>query len=192
MNRCSWRDWVEHVRQAYLDVASRCERVFVAGESMGALLTLYLGAEYLGIAGLITYAPALRAASWRPYQALLLQFFVQVRENDRTEEDPDSIVDQRWQGYTGYPVPAVVQLLALQRQVKRRLPRIEQPLLVFQGRLDTSIDIRGAEQVIARVNSRDKELVWLAESTHCIILDVERETAAERTAAFIQRVEGRS
>lgn len=192
MNRCSWRDWAEHVAQAYLDLALRCERVFVAGESMGALLTLYLGAEYPGIAGLITYAPALRASSWRIYQALLLQYFIQVRERDQSEEDPDSIVNQRWQGYTGYPVPALVQLLALQRQVKRRLPKIEQPLLVFQGRLDTSIDVRGAEQVIARVSSRDKELVWLAESTHCLILDVEWETAAAKTAAFIQRVEGRT
>jgi carboxylesterase len=77
----------------------------------------------------------------------------------------------------------------LQRQVRRRLPEITQALLVFQGRLDTTLDVRWAEQVIARVKSADKELVWLNQSTHCLILDVEWEAAAEKTLAFIQRVE---
>jgi carboxylesterase len=189
MNHCTWRDWIDHVDRAYAELAARCERVFVGGESMGGLLTLYLGAEHPEIAGIIAYAPALRAASRRIYLALLLKYFTKALEKNRAGDDPDSIVNQRWQGYLVDPVPALTQLLALQRQVRRRLPEITQALLVFQGRLDTTLDVRGAEQVIARVKSADKELVWLNQSTHCLILDVEWEAAAEKTLAFIQRVE---
>ena len=48
---------------------------------------------------------------------------------------------------------ALAQMVGLQRQVKRRLSRITQPLLVMQGRLDTSLDIHGAEEVIAQHKS---------------------------------------
>ena len=72
------------------------------------------------------------------------------------------------------------------------MAQITQPLLVMQGRLDTTLDIRGAEQVIAQVNSTDKELVWFEQSTHCLILDVEWKAAADKTLAFIQRIEGKA
>jgi carboxylesterase len=83
-------------------------------------------------------------------------------------------------------------LFALQRQVKRRLSRITQPLLVLQGRLDTTLDIQGAQEVIDRVNSADKKLVWLNQSSHCLALDVEWERAAEMTLTFMQRIETRA
>lgn len=188
INRCTWRDWADHVARAYRDLAARHERVFVAGESMGALLTLFLGSQHPEITGLVTYAPALKTASRKIYLAPLLKYFIKTKEKNRPGDDPDSLVNQRWQGYTLDPVPAVAQLLALQRQVRRRLPRITQPLLVFQGRLDTTLDIRGAELLMEKVNSADKELIWLNQTTHCVILDVEAETAVEKTLAFIRRL----
>jgi carboxylesterase len=191
INRCTWRDWTHHITAAYEELASRCERVFVGGESTGGLLALYLGCTHQEIAGLIAYAPALRASRRLIYLTPLLKHFVKAVEKKRAGHDPDSIVNQRWQGYTVDAVPALAQLLALQRHVKRRLARITQPLLVLQGRLDTTLDIRGAQEVIARVNSADKELVWLDQSSHCLALDVEWERAAEMTLAFIQRIEKR-
>ena len=98
INGCTWRDWADHVTQAYDELASRCERVFVGGESMGGLLTLYLGSERPEIAGLVAYAPALRAASRLIYLTPLLQLFIKVREKNRPGDDADSIVNQRWQG----------------------------------------------------------------------------------------------
>src|SRR5688572_23289268 len=37
-----WQDWVSHVDLALTELKSRCETVFVAGISLGSLLTLYL------------------------------------------------------------------------------------------------------------------------------------------------------
>jgi carboxylesterase len=192
LNRCTWRDWTDHVTQAYAELASHCEQVFVGGESMGGLLALYLGSKYPEIAGLVAYAPALRAASRLIHLTPLLKHFIKILEKNRPGDDPHSIVNQRWQGYTVDPLPAAAQLLALQRQVKRRLAKITQPLLVMQGRLDTTLDIRGAQQVMAQVNSTDKELLWFERSTHCLILDVEWEAAAEKTLAFFQRIDGQA
>lgn len=188
INRCHWRDWVQHAERAYQDLAARCARVFVGGESMGGLLTLYLGSEHPEIAGLLAFAPALRIANrWANLAPLLKPFVKQLAK--KRGGDPNSVVNQRWQGYTVTPVPALAQLLALQPQVRRRLPRVTQPLLVLQGRRDTTLDPNGAQEIVDRVGSADKTLVWLDQSTHCLLLDVERETAAERTLAFMQRIE---
>ena len=120
------------------------------------------------------------------FLAPLLKPFIKTLTKRRAGYNPDSIVNQRWQGYTVDPIPALAQLLALQRQVRRRLPKVRQPLLVFQGRLDTTLDPSGAEEIIAKVGATDKELVWLNQSTHHLTLDQEWKTAAEGTLAFIR------
>jgi len=190
INACRWRDWVDHAVRAYAELTARCARVFVGGESLGGLLSLYLGSAHPEIAGLILYAPALRIASPLVHLSPLAKFFIKALPKKREENDPDSVVNQRWAGYTVDPVPAVAQVLPLQRQVRLRLPLIEQPIIVFQGRLDSTLKQSGAEEIIAAVQSAHKELVWQEGSSHCLVLDVEWEEVAEKTLAFIRRVEG--
>ncbi|MDG1086240.1 MAG: alpha/beta fold hydrolase, partial [Acidimicrobiales bacterium] len=48
----SWDNWSHHVEQSYLDLAQRCEKVFVTGLSMGGALTLWLASRHPGIAGI--------------------------------------------------------------------------------------------------------------------------------------------
>jgi carboxylesterase len=190
INACSWRDWVDHAARAYAELTARCERVFVGGESLGGLLSLYLGSAHPEIAGLILYAPALRIASPLVHLSPLFKFLIKALPKRREENDPDSAVNQRWNGYTVDPVPAVAQVLPLQRQVRRRLPLIKQPIIIFQGRLDHTLKHSGAREIVATVQSADKELVWQEGSSHCIVLDVEWEEVAEKTLAFIQRIAG--
>jgi carboxylesterase len=183
MNRCRWQDWTAAFEEAYQQIATRCERVFVGGESMGALLTLYLTSQHPEVAGMLVYAPALRIAS--PFQALvapvLAPFVPHVRKK-RIE------VAERWQGYSVNPVPALVQMLRLQREVRRRLPGIRQPLLLVQGRLDLDIDLRGVDMIYQEIGSTQKELHWLEHTGHLVILDRELEQVSELTQSFIERI----
>ena len=136
------------------------------------------------------HAPALRIANPLVYLSPLFKFFVKALPKRREENDPDSVVNHRWNGYTVDPVPAVAQVLPLQREVRRRLPLIEQPIIVFQGWLDTTLKQSGAEEIVATVQSVHKELMWQDGSSHCIVLDVEWEEVAEKTLAFIRGIEG--
>jgi carboxylesterase len=191
LNRQRWQDWTNAVEQAYQQLKSKCERVFVCGESMGALLALYLASDHPEIAGVVVYAPALRIANHDSTmrQARLLYRF--VRQVKKQEREP-SAADARWRGYTVNPVPALVQMSKLQDQVRQRLPRIQQPLLIIQGRLDKSIDLQSGEIILREVGSQQKELHWFENSTHCVILDCEWEQAALRTLEFIQRTAGQT
>jgi carboxylesterase len=76
----------------------------------------------------------------------------------------------------------------LQSQVHKQLAAIHQPILVIQGRLDKTIDLRSGEIIMQEVSSAKKELRWLDQSTHCVILDCEWEQAAELTADFMKQI----
>jgi len=186
MNRCRWQDWTGAVEQAYRQITARCERVFVGGESMGGLLALYAASEHPELAGIFAYAPALMVPPGRILLARLLAPLVPMTYKQRNPVD--AIADERWKGYETNPVWAVVQMGDLQQEVRRRLSRIRQPLLVVQGRLDTAIDPRGAESVFREASSTVKEFHWMERSTHCVILDQEWEQAAELTLRFMERV----
>lgn len=186
MNRCTWTDWTGHVEEALADLQARCETVFVGGLSMGALLTLYLGAHHPEIAGLMTYSPAVIVANRLIYLTPVLKYFISKRsaagESDLTDPEADSRV---W-CYEEQPLRAAHELLKLQRVVRRLLRAVKQPLLIIQSTGDTSIDPLCGQILCDEAASTGKELVTLHNSGHCVTVDSEWEFVAERTYQFIQ------
>lgn len=186
LNRQKWHHWTSAIERAYDELKSKCERVFVCGESMGGLLTLHLAAHHPEIAGVVVYAPAFRVANHDTTirRARLLHRFVPlVKKAVREPSDADA----RWKGYNVNPISALVQMNNLQKELDKHLPKIHQPLLVIQGRLDQAIDLISGELILQRVSSQDKTMHWFEKSTHCVILDCEWEQAAEMTLNFIER-----
>lgn len=183
----SYGDWIHFAEEAYLNLREKCGSVFVGGISLGALLTLYLGAKYEEITGLITYAPALKLRNrFAPYSHYLK--YIKKTLSWRKNKKIPSVAVERWCGYSIDSLPAISQMLVLQQNVRESYSRIRQPILIMQGLADQTVDPEGARELFDQVNSRDKQLIWLDKSGHCLTLDVEWEIAAERTGAFIQRL----
>ena len=171
LNKCRWQDWVQAAEVAYKELSDRCELVFVGGESMGGLLALYLASCLPEAAGVMLYAPALKLRSrltrWlAPWVGPLVPAFA------KAEGDPTP-ADEHWQGYMVYPGHATAQFIRLQVQVRRRLPGIRQPLLIVQGRLDQTVHPAVPEIIATTAGSEWKEVHWLEQSGHCVILDRE-------------------
>ncbi len=185
MNRCRWQDWSGAVEAAYQQLKASCERVFIGGESMGAVLALYAASEHPEASGLVLYAPALLTPAHVMIVARLLSPF---RPYLAKGAGRPSAADERWQGYPVNPLRAAVQLGNLQREALRRLLRIHQPVFVAQGRWDEAIDPRSGEVILRETASTVKELHWLEHSTHCVILDQEWEQASELALRFMQRL----
>ncbi len=186
INRCRWQDWLEAVTQAYGELKARCPRVAVGGESMGAVLTLHLAATHPEIVAVLSCAPALKLTLPPPMIALahtLAPFGVMFKPG----AGPASEADALWKGYDVRPVKGVRELLRLQEALRPMLPRIRQPILIVQGRLDGTVDPRAPQEIYDRVSSSDKELLWLPKSTHCVALDCERGQLFEVTQRFLDR-----
>lgn len=181
LNRTRWQDWVAAAEDAYTQLAAGHRRVFVAGESNGGLLALYLAAKHPEIAAVMAFAPALRLPL-TPFQRLQLRvlspFVPALPKGDLRE-------DFVWQGYTVNPLRAVLQLIRLQAVVLPLLPAIRQPLLIVQGRRDRTIDPRSSEIVYEQAGSALKSLHWLEESGHCVLLDKQREETFRLALDFL-------
>ncbi len=183
-NRYTWRNWTHAIETAYREITARCERVIVGGESTGALLSLYLASEHPEVIAVLCYAPALRL-TLSPMQAVLLRALAPFKAYLPKGEISNA---ELWQGYPVNPLRGAVQLLKLQRVVRRRLPQIRQPILLMQGRRDTTVSSRAPAEIAARVRSATKETYWLENSVHTLLLGIEQARAFELTHDFIRRI----
>jgi carboxylesterase len=182
-NLHTWRNWTETIQAAYQELNRCCRTIFVGGESLGGLLALYQASFSPEIAGLLLYSPAIRLRSQlAPFAAHLLAPFMETKEKPKAIP---SASDAFWQGYTVYPLKAMLQLLDLQKEVFSRLPLIHQPLLIIQGGLDRSIHPTTPEIIAQKVSSSIKEIHRLDRSGHCVILECERQEAQKLTLNFI-------
>lgn len=183
-NRSTWQDWYACVDQTYQQLASHCQTVIVGGESTGALLVLRLASLHPEVSAILCYAPALRLKIYRPVIFLLPIFAALFTSIPK----PPSKDDNPWQGYGDYPLKATAHLRQLQKIIPPLLPQIHQPILIMQGRLDPTVHPQAPQIIYDQVGSTIKELHWLEHSAHCVILDNERELAANLTLEFLQRV----
>ena len=95
-----------------------------------------------------------------------------------------------WQGYPVNPLKGVLQLLAFQKAVRKLLPRIHQPLLVVQGRLDKTVHPSVGEMILQGISSPVKALHWMENSTHIVLLDQEIDEITRLTSEATAAVHG--
>jgi esterase/lipase len=184
LNKVSWRDWLETAESSYHHLATVCDHVFVGGESTGAVIALHLAARHPEIAGILAYAPAIKLAI--STTDLLRLYAAAPFLESVPKEDPDS--HPLWQGYRVNPLWGVVELIRLGGEVRQRLEQIEQPVLVIQGRNDTTIAADSGQVILEGVRSEIKEQHWMDQSGHVVILDDEREEIAALTIQFIEKI----
>jgi carboxylesterase len=180
LSQTKFSDWISAVETTYQDLKRKHQNIIVLGESMGGLCALWLAAQHPEITGVLVFAPALNIHNL--WQTRLIWPFVQYKHK--------TIIDltSPWQGFNVVPLRAAAQLHKFQQLIKRKLPEIQQPIIVFQGKLDKTIDPLSSVEVIEWVSSEDKELVWLEDSSHCILLDKQMELVKRLSLEFIQKI----
>lgn len=178
LNHTKWQDWYKTAEAAYLQLQDRCEKVFVGGESMGALLALLLASRYPAVNGIFLASPALRIKGIQ--LSLLLQYFVKYKSKNQAEDNLP------WKGYDVYSVKGLAQLYKLQRVVSNELSSVTQPLLVFVGGKDQTVLPQIGQEIIEKVKSQDKRIVLMPESPHVMLLAEERESMFQQIQEFIQ------
>jgi carboxylesterase len=191
--RSTWHDWYRSALAGVEELLPAASRVVVVGQSMGALLALQLAAEYpQAIAGVVLLSPALVLSNrWvhriAPALPLLLPLMRRrcIRRGARDVADPQARTESP--SYGELPVPALHQLLALQRHTRRILSQIRQPALVIHSRQDHTCPPSNAA-ILLRGLGGPVRAVLLEDSFHVISIDVDKERVAAEVAAFVESV----
>lgn len=178
LNRAKWPMWVEKIKQSYETLSRQCDRVFVVGESMGGVLALELARQHPEIAGLFLFAPANRVRG--TWLARILWPFIKYLKKKAKKDG------MAWKGYNVYPVKAISEFNKLQTHVRRRLPEINTPVVVFTGEYDQTITSDSVDIIMDNIGSEIKYHLNMTKSGHYILLDRELDLVVQHVLSFIE------
>ncbi len=186
LNNTVWQDWIDYVDPIVDDFLHKYKSVFIGGESLGAIIACYLASKYTKLNGILLYSPALIVKNL--FLSRYMRFFKKYIHKSSASED-DSQIDGifPWKGYRVNPSRAAFQLFLLQQEVKKRLSQIDQPMLIFRGLQDKTIDQAGIDWIINHVSSTSKEVFDLLQSGHCLILEKEHDFVFKQSIKFIKQ-----
>jgi len=188
MAKTTWQDWYASVETGYQDLTRRCDRVFVGGFSLGALLAVHLAAQHADVAGLILMSPALELKDPRarliPLVRILFRYITKDPDPKHSDlKDPQAY--KRFWSYDAYPTASMQQLLSLQRIVRTELRCVHCPTLVIYSTGDAAIGPRAGPKLCNSVASAQKEMLVLYNSGHGIVLDSECQVVFEEAYRWI-------
>lgn len=181
----AWQDWYDRVDEEFQALRSTCDRVFVAGLSMGGALALRLAQQHPDVAGLMLVNPAILHQS--PKQALvgILKHVVKAVEgigNDIAEQGVDE------GSYDLTPVAAVHQMHHLWADVRSCLDLVTCPLILFQSLSDHVVPGLSSEVILRQVSSTDITHRLLENSYHVATMDHDRQMIFDESRMFVERV----
>ncbi len=212
LKRAKWQEFYRSVREALLKIPPS-QKVFVAGQSMGALLALLLAEEFPErVSGVTCISPTLFYDGWNiPWSHCLLPlaYFTPIRHIAYfKEESPYGIKNENVRrrirecyknvslsddfdaakfGYPYFPVTLFCEMRLLIRHLKKKLPLIHTPVQLIQACEDDMTSVKNSQFIYDRVSSAEKEIVLLYNTYHVITADQERASAAKKMDEFFSR-----
>jgi len=182
-----WDDWSAAAEAAYEALAARCERVVVAGLSMGGTLTAWLGTRHPEIAGLVFVNPAVDV----PQEMVEGLEGLVAAGTDRIPSIGNDVADPaaKEKAYDATPLRPLLSLAAGASAVRADLARIACPVLILTSTQDHVVPPTDSDLLADGVTG-PVERVTLERSYHVATLDYDKDLINERAVAFAQRVTG--
>jgi len=168
-NASTHDQWTTAVENAFDELAAVCDRVFVAGLSMGGTLATRL-AEVRpdDVAGLLLVNPALLTqrldAKLLPVLARITPSWTAIA-NDIKKPGVTELA------YPKLPTRAMMQLRGLWAATRAELGRVTKPVIVFHSVEDHVVEPVNSRILLAGVGSADTTEVLLEDSYHVATLD---------------------
>jgi carboxylesterase len=186
MLQTTWADWSSAAEAAYSELAGRCEKVVVAGLSMGGTLTVWLASRHPEIAGIVCVNPAVEPPA---------ESFVEMMQgmaDTGAATIPGIGSDIAKPGisegaYEGTPIAPLLSLLAAQADLAEHLADIRCPVLLFTSPQDHVVPPSSSDFLAARV-AGPVERVTCERSYHVATMDFDAEDIEQRSVDFAKKV----
>lgn len=180
-------DWYAEAAKGMEELISEFgDMVYVAGLSMGGLLTMRVAAKYKPKAAAIMSAPIFLPDKRVPFFWLFKYF---IKELPKSKKNYHEMMKYNL-SYETMPTKPLGSLLAMMKNCKNKvLGQITCPTIVLQSTVEHTVVPKSAQYIYDNLGSKaeEKQLVWLHKSGHIISLDVEREQAFTEIAEFFKQ-----
>lgn len=210
--RTTWQDWYQSVQQAADFLKQHVDHLFVAGLSMGALLSLKLAADYpqlvkgVGVYGVTFTYDGWSMPFWAKQLFFLLTFLKKMHLFQKTsfiEKPPYGLKDERIRatvaasmfsgdstaaGLAGNPFPALAEMQWLAKKVRQQLPQVIAPCLIMHSGHDDIANINTNARLVEENVSGPTRFVVLDDSYHLITIDRQRREVINESVQFFQNI----
>ncbi len=192
LKRTTWAEWYDGVRQEYEALKKETKVVFVAGLSLGGILSLMLASEYpvRGMALLATPL-VLRGIGVRVFLPLVsgtpLKRLYPYQRKWAGPAINDPAGRAAFKSYAKMPIASIMEIVRLQKVVAPRLSRITTPTLILHARHDTTAPYENMALIKEHLGSKQVETVTLEKSDHVLTMDYEKELVAKKVLDFFGR-----
>lgn len=184
-----WDDWSGAAEMAYQELASRCDRMVLAGLSAGGSLAVWLAAHHPEVAGVVVVNPFIDppAPSFlEVLRGMLAGGGVVLPGIGSDIADPAASE----LAYGNLPVAALLSLSEALVELQEALPSVACPVLVMTSAQDHTVPPVSSE-VLAAAVSGPVERVTLERSYHVATLDHDKDEVERRALAFAREVAAR-
>lgn len=193
MIRSRYTDWIASVESGYHLLRGITNNIFLAGLSMGGVLSLLTSAS-LKVKGVVAMSTPSRLPKDYPIWFLCAASKV-IKYSPKRKGEPGSgwFDKTAWQEQVSYPqnpVRSVAELKKLIIEMNAALPNVTAPVLLMHSKDDTYVLPENMERIDSGlVNARDKTKLYIKGSGHVVTRDAAREQVFQSALEFIQRVE---
>jgi carboxylesterase len=168
-NASTHDQWTATVGEAFDALAAECDRVFVAGLSMGGTLATRLAeVRPADVAGLLLVNPALLT---QRLDAKLLPMLARITPSWAPIASDIKKPGVTELAYPKLPTRAMMQLRGLWGLTRADLGKVTTPVIVFRSREDHVVEPVNTEVLLAGISSSDATEVVLEDSYHVATLD---------------------
>ena len=182
--RTHWEDWLTSVEDGLHLLQNCTDKIFVAGLSMGGILTLLASARFpvIQAAAAISAPYRLPNNPLQPLLPLLAVFTPQYKKGPPDWHDPANLTQHR--SYATYPTRSMLELRELMHEMVSSLPHVQIPMLLVQSKGDHSIPVDSIDFIYDRLGSSIKEKLWVSNSGHVVTREPEKERVFEVVDRF--------
>jgi len=186
MAETGWPEWSDAAQQALDELRGRCDRVVVAGLSMGGALTAWLATRNPGLSGIVLINPAVVPMPEEMSNQLagLLEQGVQLVPGVGNDiADPDAVE----LAYDQVPVAAALSMNSALADLGEHLSSVSCPVLLITSAQDHVVPPATADIVRERVSGPVEHAV-LDRSYHVATLDYDRDEVQRLAVDFAIKV----
>jgi carboxylesterase len=182
MEKSLWTEWTADVEQAFAWLRERTDEIFVSGLSMGGTLALWLAERHPEVGGLVTVNASVRDPReliMRTLGRLGIPRWAKAIGNDTKLAGVDE------KAYPRLPMRATWQFAQLLAAVRRDLPLVRCPALLFSSVTDHVVPRKNQHEIFATISSTDKKMIELHDSYHVATMDNDKALVFAATLEFL-------
>ena len=185
LRRTLWKDWLTSVEDGIHLLSGICDKVFIAGLSLGGILSLISAAKHPMLQGAIAIAaPFSLGNDWRlKYARPLSVIFPSIekqKDSSRDDETSKEHID-----YPEYPTKGIAELHDLTKVMRQSLSEINIPVLLVNSDADQTVPLWHAEMIHKGITQVQVERMIIKGSGHVITEDSDRDCVFDAAYHFI-------